>query len=204
MQRDAIVTLLKSNPFFAHFTPAHLDAFLACGERAIFQKDHKLIEQNKPGDRAYLIVSGRARCETGLFPGNDPMLGAGDFIGLLVMLIETEYRATIICTGEVRAFEFRQSVVQDLIGSDVALSAAFAEIIRQSFSGFAEELKKIQADLDRSLNRVTLEIESDTAKAKTAKKTKRPAKQSKQAGQTKQSGQPKQARQSRQRKKKAG
>ncbi|MGI9378004.1 MAG: cyclic nucleotide-binding domain-containing protein, partial [Methyloligellaceae bacterium] len=111
------------------------------------------------------------------------MLGPGDFIGLLVMLIETEYRATIICTGEVRAFEFRRSVVQDLIGSDVSLSAAFAEIIRQSFSGIAEELKKIQADLDRSLSGAPLEIttdtpaenSSDTRSGKTGKKTKKRA-----------------------------
>ncbi len=148
MAIDALVKPFLRLPLFKGLKPLQLTEIVRRAERIVYRPGQTLIEEDKAGDAAIVIVSGEAMI---LRAGEDAHaaepVAEGSMVGELAMLVETVHSATVVAKTPVRALRLTRSEMQDLMMEDRALAEHFSGKITQRLVALASELKAIDQAL---------------------------------------------------------
>ena len=148
MAIDRLVAPLLRVPLFAGLKPLQITELARQAERVKFRRGDVIAKAGEPGDGAYLIVSGPAEhmepsdAETATGP-----IEAGSLIGEMAMLVEHEYRATVIALDRVLCLKFTRVAVRAQMLEDAALARHFERRICERLSRVVDDLRQIDSIL---------------------------------------------------------
>lgn len=149
MAIDALVKPFLRLPLFQGLKPLQLTEIVRRAERIVYKSGDLIIEENKPGDAAIVIVTGDAVL---LREGSDATaaepVAEGSIVGELAMLVETIHSATVIAKGQVRALRLTRTEMHALMAEDLKLADHMAEKITARLRVLASELRAIDQALE--------------------------------------------------------
>jgi CRP-like cAMP-binding protein len=148
MAIDALVKPFLRLPLFQGLKPLQLTEIVRRAERIIFKPGDTIIEEDKVGDAAIVIVSGDAVV---IRHGSDAAaaepVAEGSIVGELAMLVETVHTATVIAKGPVRALRLTRAEMHDLMAEDPRLAEHLTQKITARLHTLAGELRAIDQAL---------------------------------------------------------
>ncbi len=141
-------SFLSLQPGFGRFSPHELDALA----RALLVQDHAdghvFIEQGRPGESLFLLVSGRVRVSREDEVTGErrelKALGPGELFGLLSSIDRMPAAATCIAAGPVRAGALPRTALDLLMHSAAPIALHFQRLV-------AAQLARDLQDRNRSL-----------------------------------------------------
>ena len=138
--------LLAQGSIFQGLSPEQLSAIASSAKKSFFESDATIVEAEKTGDTAYLILSGKAVSRPPEGEGYVPEeLGAGTLIGELAMLVDTVYSVTIVAEGRVRALAISRTSLYEVMEADPSISHHFQEILFSRLTSLAHDLREVDA-----------------------------------------------------------
>jgi CRP-like cAMP-binding protein len=148
MAIDALVKPFLRLPLFQGLKPLQLTEIVRRAERIVYRPGDSIIEEDRAGDAAIVIVSGEAvvirngHAEEAAEPVHE-----GSIVGELAMLVETVHTATVIAKSNVRALRLTRSEMHDLMAEDPALAEHLTHKITARLHVLATELRAIDQAL---------------------------------------------------------
>jgi CRP-like cAMP-binding protein len=148
MPMDRLVAPLLRVPLFAGLRPLQITELARHAERVKFRRGDIITEAGKPGDAAFLIVSGQAdRLVRPGFAGAVEPIQPGSLVGEMAMLVEHDYRATVIARDRVLCLKITRTAVHAQMREDAALARHFERRIRERLARVSEDLRQIDSIL---------------------------------------------------------
>jgi CRP-like cAMP-binding protein len=148
MAIDALVAPLLKIALFQGLRPLQITEIARRAERIVFKPGQVIMEADRAGDAAFVIVSGNAARTKGPDVGPSPEpIAAGSLIGEMAMLVETEHSSTIVATSPVRALKITRSAMYEQMADDAALAEHLVAKITARLQSLATELRKIDQSL---------------------------------------------------------
>lgn len=148
MAIDRLVAPLLRVPLFAGLRPLQITELARQAERLKFRRGDVITKAGEPGDGAYLIVSGPAEhVEPSSREGTTGPIEPGSLIGEMAMLVEHEYRATVIARDRVLCLKLTRTAVRAQMLDDAALARHFERRISERLSRVADDLRQIDGIL---------------------------------------------------------
>jgi CRP-like cAMP-binding protein len=146
MPTDRLVAPLLRVPIFAGLQPLQITEIARQAERVRFRRGALLTRAGEPGEAAYLIVSGKAdRVVRSGFAGATEPIEPGSLIGEMAMLVEHEYRSTIIARDRVLCLKIMRAAIHVQMLDDIALARHFERQLRSRLGQVAWELRQIDS-----------------------------------------------------------
>lgn len=144
MAIDALVRPLLAVPLFHGLSPLQITEIARRAERVVYRPGDLVIEEDREGDAAVLIVSGPCVRVSGpeMAAAAEPV-PQGALLGEMAMLIETVHTSTVVARGPVRALRLVRSEMHTQMREDSSLAHHFEQKITNRLVGLAAELKKI-------------------------------------------------------------
>lgn len=150
MAIDALVQPLLRVELFRGLKPLQITEISRRAFRTVYKPGETIIEADKAGDAAVLIVSGDAVRVAGPGVGAAEALPEGTLLGEMAMLIETEHTSTVVARTAVRALRITRSEMHEQMAEDQALADHFIARIADRLHVIAEELRQIDAAMGAS------------------------------------------------------
>jgi CRP/FNR family transcriptional regulator, cyclic AMP receptor protein len=150
---DSKIGLLEALPIFNGLSRKQLGSIVDVTSKAFFYAGDHLITKNSPGDTAFLIMTGAARCLQ--FPGipvSAEHIGPGALLGEMAMLVDTVYALTIQATGRVRALVFHREALKRAMQQEPAIAQQIAENLLARLQSLAQDLRRFDGLLARVEN----------------------------------------------------
>jgi CRP-like cAMP-binding protein len=148
MAMDKLVAPLLRVPLFVGLRPLQITELARQAERVKFRRGDIIVEAGRPGDAAFLIVSGSAgRIEPPGPTGEVDPIEPGSLVGEMAMLVDHVYRATVIACDRVLCLKINRVAVHAQMEDDAALARHFERRIRERLVRVAEDLRRIDAVL---------------------------------------------------------
>jgi CRP-like cAMP-binding protein len=148
MSMDKLVAPLLRVPLFVGLRPLQITELARQAERVKFSRGDVIIEAGRPGDAAFLIVSGAAgRIDPPDSSGEVEPIEPGSLVGEMAMLVEHVYRATVVACERVLCLKLTRAAVHAQMEEDAALARHFERRIRERLVSVAEDLRQIDAIL---------------------------------------------------------
>lgn len=141
MAIDALVKPFLRLPLFTGLKPLQLTEIVRRADRIVYKPGDVLIEEDKVGDGAIVIVSGetlRLTSDDGSSPAEP--VSEGSMIAELAMLVETVHSATIVAKTSVRALKISREDMHAQMTEDPVLGEHMMVRI-------AERLKKLVVEI---------------------------------------------------------
>ena len=150
MVMDALIKPLLRLEIFQGLKPLQITEIARQAERIVFREGDIIVHSGKPGDAAYVVVSGEAVClkRSGGHVRAEP-IEAGSLIGELAMLVEHDYSITVVAKGPVRALKIGREAMHDQMRDDRHLAEHISAKITARLSRLAAELRGIDSRLAR-------------------------------------------------------
>ena len=142
MSIDALIIPMLKVPVFAGLKPGQLKRLAISAERVVFVPGEAMIERDRSGDRAFLIVDGTAVLE-GDGRGMKHPLGPGTLIGEMAMLTEVVHQVTVRTLDTVRTLSFSRDLTCELFEQDASLAEHFLALQTKRLTAFARELRMV-------------------------------------------------------------
>lgn len=148
MAIDALVKPFLLLPLFQGLKPLQLTEIVRRADRIIYRPGDVIIEEDKPGEAAIVIISGEAIRITGLLPGAaaDP-IAEGSMISELAMLVETVHSATILARTTVKALRLTRTEMHEAMADDPKLADHLTQKITLRLQKLAQELRFVDQAL---------------------------------------------------------
>jgi CRP-like cAMP-binding protein len=146
MPKSPLVAPLLGVPIFAGLSPLQITEIARNAERMKFGPGQLIVSAGGGGDGAYLIVSGAAERVLDTDDAREPV-AVGSLIGEMAMLVEHEYRATIVARDRVLCLKITRTALQAQMLDDPALARHFERHLRERLSRVAQEMREIDAIL---------------------------------------------------------
>lgn len=144
MAIDALVKPFLRLPLFQGLKPLQLTEIVRRADRVVYQPGDTLIEEDKTGDSAIVIVSGEAARIAGTDDGSPAdTIVEGSIIAELAMLVETVHSATIVARTQVRALKISRDDMHAQMAGDPRLAEHMMEKIALRLRRLAMEVKAI-------------------------------------------------------------
>jgi CRP/FNR family transcriptional regulator, cyclic AMP receptor protein len=140
------IELLENLPIFRGLSRKQLGMIADAATKAFFEPGDCLIEKDAPGDTAYLILTGTAKCLQ--FPGTQAAsgnAGPGCLAGELAMLIETVHTLTVQAMERLRALAIHREMLRGIMERDPAIAQQISENLLLRLQNFAQELRKVDS-----------------------------------------------------------
>lgn len=141
MAIDALVKPFLRLPLFTGLKPLQLTEIVRRADRIVYKPGDLLIEEDKVGDGAIVIIAGEAlrlTSDDGSTPAEP--VAEGSMIAELAMLVETVHSATIVAKTSVRALKISREDMHAQMADDPALGEHMMVRI-------AERLKKLVVEI---------------------------------------------------------
>jgi CRP/FNR family transcriptional regulator, cyclic AMP receptor protein len=145
---DHKIELLKQVPFFDGLGESQLGIIAEAGEKCFFEAGENLIAQDEKGDRAFLIMSGKASCvryEHGQPFAQD--LWPGTLVGELGMLVETVRCVTVTASERLRALAIRREVFRTVMEAHPQIAIHISNKLLKRLHALATELREVDKKL---------------------------------------------------------
>ena len=148
MAIDRLVAPLLRVPLLAGLKPLQITELARQAERAVFRRDDTITRAGEPADGAFLIVSGMAEhvVQSGRDVSAEPVT-PGSLIGEMAMLVEHDYRATVVARDRVLCLKITRTAVRAQMMEDVGLARYFEQRIAERLTRVADELREIDSVL---------------------------------------------------------
>ena len=146
MATDQLVATLQNLEVFRGLGPEQLADIARKAERIVFKPGQTVVEAGHQGDGAYLLVAGDAEVlpdET--HPGGlrgQPVV-PGSLVGEMAMLIEHEYRITVVARSSIRALKITRAQMQAHMLAAPSLAEHFVGRVSSRLTRVAVELRRI-------------------------------------------------------------
>ena len=144
MAMDSLVTTLQNLEVFRGIAPEQLAEIVRKADRMVFRPGQTLIEAGHQGDGAYVLVAGDAEVlpENGRTHGGQPVQ-PGSLVGEMAMLVEHEYRITVVARSSIRALKITREQIHAQMQATPGLAEHFIGRISSRLSRVAVELRRI-------------------------------------------------------------
>lgn len=144
MAIDSLVTTLQNLEVFRGLAPEQLAEIVRKADRMVFRPGQTVIEAGHAGDGAYVLVTGDAdvlldEAETHQGQPVQP----GSLVGEMAMLIEHQYRITVVARTSIRALKITRAQLQAQMLVAPHLADHFVDRISSRLSRVAVELRRI-------------------------------------------------------------
>ncbi len=144
MAMDSLVTTLQNLEVFRGIAPEQLAEIVRKADRMVFRPGQTVIEAGHQGDGAYVLVAGDAEvlpddAETHRGQSVQP----GSLVGEMAMLIEHEYRITVVARSPIRALKITRAQIHAQMQATPKLAEHFVGRISSRLSRVAVELRRI-------------------------------------------------------------
>jgi CRP-like cAMP-binding protein len=147
----AFVQPLLAQPLFQGLRPMQLEEIAKRADRIVYRPGDTLIEEDRLGDAAILIVAGEAvRITDDPSALNEPVV-VGSLLGELAMLVETVHSTTVLARTPVRALRFGREDMLELMREDVTIAEHFESRLADRLVEFVSGL----AEIDRTLETIS-------------------------------------------------
>lgn len=147
MSQDRVVTPLQRIQLFASLQGEQLEQIAQNAERLRFRAGDVITHAGAPADGAYLIVAGQAERMDADSNAERELIEPGSLIGEMAMLIDHEYRATIVARDRVLCLKINRTALTAQMLADPSLADGLHEQMTQRLMRTAEQLR----NLDKSL-----------------------------------------------------
>ncbi len=138
------IELLENLPVFRGLSEKQLGIIVGVAVKAFFETGENLITKHEPGDTAYLILTGSAKCLN--FPGA-PAAGdkiePGSLVGELAMLVGTVHALTVQAKVRVRALALKRQALKQAMESDPAIARQISDNLLVRLQAFASDLRRL-------------------------------------------------------------
>ncbi len=156
MALEANAELLARGSIFHGLTSEQLTAITNATKKTFFEEGSVIVEAEKPGRTAYLILSGKAvsRPPKGVNFAPEE-LEPGTLVGEMAMLVETVYSVTIVAEERVRALAISREALLEVMEEDPSIAQHFSEKLLGRLSALAHDLRAVDAqfaELEASLD----------------------------------------------------
>lgn len=144
------IELLEKLPIFKGLSRKQLGTIADAGVKTFFEAGENLIIEDQPGDTAFVILTGTARCLH--FPGPpsaSDIIGPGSMIGELAMLSDTVHALTVQASGRVRALALHRDAVKQAMEADAAIAQQISENLLSRLNNFARDLRGLDGFLSQ-------------------------------------------------------
>ncbi|MGO8952892.1 MAG: cyclic nucleotide-binding domain-containing protein [Rhodomicrobium sp.] len=141
---DPKIGLLESLPIFRGLSGKQLGSIVDVTTKAFFEAGENLITRDYPGDTAFLIMTGAAKCLH--FPGTPPasdQIGPGSLVGELAMLVDTVHALTVQARVRVRALALHREALKSAMECDPAIAQQISDNLLVRLQTFARDLRKL-------------------------------------------------------------
>ena len=144
MAIDALVKPFLRLALFQGLKPLELTEIVRRADRIVYKPGDVIIQEDKLGDAAIIIISGEAVRLSDADSGTpaDP-LPEGTIVGELAMLVETVHSTTVIAKSQVRALRITRDNLHEQMSEDRRLAEHFADKITIRLQKLAAELQTI-------------------------------------------------------------
>lgn len=148
MPQDRVVTPLQRVQLFASLHPDQLEAIAQNAEKLRFRAGDVITHAGGLADGAYLIVAGQAeRLDEGAAAAERELIEPGSMIGEMAMLIEHEYRSTVVARDRVLCLKINRTALTAQMLADPSLADGLHEQMTQRLMRTAEQLRKLDQSL---------------------------------------------------------
>jgi CRP/FNR family cyclic AMP-dependent transcriptional regulator len=148
MAIDRLVAPLLRVPLFAGLKPLQITELARQAERVKFRRGDVITKAGERGDGAYLIVSGLAEhVEPSDLDSTAGPIEPGSLIGEMAMLVEHEYRATVVARDRVLCLKITRAAVRAQMLEDAALARHFERHVSKRLQRVADDLRRIDGIL---------------------------------------------------------
>jgi CRP-like cAMP-binding protein len=148
MAMDALVKPLLRLPLFQGLKPLQLTEIVRRAHRIVYRAGDLIIEEDKTGDAAIVIVSGEAvRIDASQSNAPGEPVPEGAIVGELAMLVETVHSATVVARGPVRALKITREDMHAQMAEDPRLAEHMMDRIAARLNRLASELRAIDEAL---------------------------------------------------------
>ncbi len=148
MAMDALVKPLLRLPLFQGLKPLQLTEIVRRAGRIIYQPGDVIIEEDKTGDCAIVIVSGEAaRIHDEAAGAPADSIPEGSMIAELAMLVETVHTSTIVARTKIRALKITREDMHEQMADDVKLAEHMMNRIARRLQTLAAEVRAIDEAL---------------------------------------------------------
>lgn len=147
MAIDALVKPFLRLPLFQGLRPLQLTEIVRRAERIVYKAGDIIIEEDKVGDAAVVIVSGEAVLVRGSEGANAEPIIEGSIVGELAMLVETVHTATVLAKTSVRALRLTREEMHDLMATEPGIAEHLTQKITSRLHVLAGELRSIDQAL---------------------------------------------------------
>ena len=146
MATDQLVATLQNLEVFRGLDQQQLAEIARKAERIVFKPGQTVVVAGQPGDGAYLLVAGNAE----VMPDATHAAGRprqpvepGSLVGEMAMLIEHDYRITVVACSSIRALKITRAQMQAHMLAAPSLAEHFVGRISSRLSRVAVELRRI-------------------------------------------------------------
>lgn len=148
MAMNALVKPFLRLPLFQGLKPLQLTEIVRRADRVIYKPGDLIIEEDRPGDAAIVIVSGEAVRITSDQNGEaaEP-IAEGSIISELSMLIETVHSATIVARGTVKALRLTRAEIHQAMAEDPRLADHMSAKITARLQKVVDEIRSVDRTL---------------------------------------------------------
>lgn len=140
---DTLVASLNELEVFRGLKDEQLAAIARSAERVVFKPGQSIVKAGEAGDGAFVVVGGDADV---IEAANGVVLQPvvpGSLVGEQAMLVEHEYRITVMARTSVRALKLTRSEMHQLMLKDRALTDHFVDRFTSRLTRVAVELKRV-------------------------------------------------------------
>jgi CRP/FNR family transcriptional regulator, cyclic AMP receptor protein len=144
MPTDRLVAPLLRVPILAGLRPLQISEVARHAERRKFRGGDIITQAGEPGDGAYLVVSGRCDrvVRSGFAAASEP-IEPGSLVGEMAMLIEHEYRTTVIARDRVLCLKILRAALHAQMLEDAGLARHLERCISDRLVKVSEDLRSI-------------------------------------------------------------
>lgn len=147
MSLDRVLTPLQRVSLFASLRPEQVEEIAQNAEKLRFRAGDVITHAGAAADGAYLIVSGQAeRLQEG-----DTMernaIEPGSLIGEMAMLIEHEYRSTVVARDRVLCLKINRSALMAQMLADPSVADGLHDQMSRRLMHTADQLRQIDQNL---------------------------------------------------------
>ena len=144
MAIDALVKPFLRLPLFQGLKPLQLTEIVRRADRVVYKPGDTLIQEDKTGDGAIVVVSGEAARLSGPDDGSPAeTIVEGSIIAELAMLVESVHSATVVARTQVRALKISREDMHAQMADDPRLAEHMMGKIASRLRRLAFEVKAI-------------------------------------------------------------
>jgi CRP-like cAMP-binding protein len=142
---DKIMAPLLTVDAFRGLTPLQLGEIARHAQKLKFVRDEIITQAGAAGDGAFVIASGPAERLKGADRATDEILEPGTLIGEMAMLIEHEYRSTVIARDWVFCLKVTREAMHAQMQEDPSLAEYFQRRVTERLLKLSNDLRQIDS-----------------------------------------------------------